>query len=949
MNEEHLHTFPQPLDHYSLLKSIGKGGMGEIFLAKDPFCERKIALKKILPKLMKYSSIKQRFLSESKIAAQLPHPSIIPIYSISVKETHMYYTMPYIEGETLKHILHQAKTKKVTAMHSPTLIETSIPSLIRAFLKVCQAIDYAHSNGFVHRDIKPENIMIGRFGEVVILDWGIARSLTSPSPRHEGPSIDADSATTLPGKIVGTINYMAPERAFGHPSTTQSDIYALGVLLYELLTLTLPFRRGSLPTFRKTHQKETWIEPQRVAPYRDIPPLLSNIVKKCLKPHPDNRYASVREIIIAVEEYIEGKPDWMHSDNLSIAKESDWEFQENILLSQHAAIASPGSVEWVHLMVSKRSYLGNIQIRTTLTLHSESRGLGFLLCLPDPSERTSLEEGYLIWLGLQRDVGCKLFYSHVEIMVVPSMTFEVNTPYEVQIEKVGNQLLLRIDGCLIFHYVSHMPLIGGHVGILSKDTHYHVEQLSILLGSHNVMVNCLSIPDAFFMNKEYEKSLAEYRQIAHSFKGRSEEREALFRAGLSLIARAKTCSDQEERRRYFSKALDEFEKLYDSPGAPLEYLGKSLVYKSEDNLEEEVKCLEFAIRKYAKHPLLHYIEEQINYRLHYTARYDRRAAYAFALLMLYHLPQLVQTEATQTLLKELTHHWKELPFIEPLPPSAATPSTHRHLAIQLAFWLSKPMMLYEMVQKLSLEDPDFLLFIGNILFTLLEMEQVKLVEHLLTQLSKSYHMPQFLLLKHYFNIAIQNQTQSLEICLQLFLRKASFPFNSMESRLLRYLLQRGLTLENSKKLLPFFAYIQQETQFLPMYIWALLFNNQVKKALQLFNKISQEEKENPASPYYFLHQCALIRLNPEQATPSYFEAYFENLFSFVPTMLDSHIKENIQIKSGWGKRAFVYEKISLYRALVLYYSCIGKNRNAIQFEKMMIKEQKKGEILSDFL
>jgi eukaryotic-like serine/threonine-protein kinase len=148
---------------YQVIGTIGKGGMGHVYLAFDPESGRRIAIKKIRQDYQEYPQVHERFLKEAKIASQLTHPSIIPIYSIHKDEKEIYYTMPYIQGETLKEVLKKARAKK-----------QAIPAFIRILISISQAIAYAHSNQVLHRDIKPENIIIGNFGEVMILDWGLA-------------------------------------------------------------------------------------------------------------------------------------------------------------------------------------------------------------------------------------------------------------------------------------------------------------------------------------------------------------------------------------------------------------------------------------------------------------------------------------------------------------------------------------------------------------------------------------------------------------------------------------------------------------------------------------------------------------------------------------------------------------------------------------------------------
>ena len=177
----------QNIGPYIIQKKIGKGGMGEVYLAYDPLCKRNVALKRILPKYSDNITIRSRFLREAKIASRLSHPSIIPIYTIHSDSSSLYYTMPFVEGKTLKEILQNIKRKEQKAL--PLSSEESIISLARIFLQVCEAIAYTHSQGILHRDLKPENILIGKFGEVVILDWGIANFLSKINENDEEESV----------------------------------------------------------------------------------------------------------------------------------------------------------------------------------------------------------------------------------------------------------------------------------------------------------------------------------------------------------------------------------------------------------------------------------------------------------------------------------------------------------------------------------------------------------------------------------------------------------------------------------------------------------------------------------------------------------------------------------------------------------------------------------------
>ena len=170
------------LGEYKLLKSLGKGGMGEVFYAFEPTCGRYVALKQVREDLKGKKHLYTRFLRDARITSQLTHPSIIPIYAIHHEGDHLYYTMPFVAGDTLKTILRDT-LRSERAGHLSERSGGAISRLAGTFLKVCQAVAFAHARGVIHRDIKPENIMIGDYGEVIILDWGLAKIIAEPKAR----------------------------------------------------------------------------------------------------------------------------------------------------------------------------------------------------------------------------------------------------------------------------------------------------------------------------------------------------------------------------------------------------------------------------------------------------------------------------------------------------------------------------------------------------------------------------------------------------------------------------------------------------------------------------------------------------------------------------------------------------------------------------------------------
>ncbi len=907
---------PEKIGRYQILRSLGKGGMGEVFLAYDPVCKRQVALKQIRPELKNHSIMKERFLREARVAAQLTHPSIVPIFSIDPSQEAAYYTMPYVDGETLKQILKRSyEEEKEGEVKHP--LGSSIPALIRVFLAVCEGIAYTHSKGIVHRDLKPDNIIVGKYGEVLLLDWGLADFIGKSEIFSEIDENEKDyKDLTRPGKVPGTLNYIAPERVRGEPSQTTTDIYSLGILLYQLLTLRVPFQRTSVAHFRKTMHLEKLIDPFEAAPYRDIPQHLADIAKRCLRYDPNERFQSVDDIIAELKSFLEGKPEWIPMDELNMASKHDWEFQENVLLVKHAAITrSPEVMEWVGLMISRASFSGNTKLETRLKMGRECQGMGFLLGVLDTPERRNLSEGYCLWFGKE----CRLFHNDVEVMAIPDVTIVDNAWHDIRIEKVDNHLFVFLDQKQICHYISQIPLAGTHIGLICRDADFEIELIKVSIGSQNAMVNCLSIPDAFLASRHYAKALLEYRRIASSFFGRTEGREALFRAGVTLLQEAATYKKKEDRQRLYHLAHEEFGKLRNTPGAPLEYLGKSLVYKATHEIEEEIKCLELCLRKYPKHPLLQLIREHIVFRLHETSSRDRVAAYHFALLALRHLPHIFRNQDHAQLIASLKTHLETLPFLLHAEPE------EEYLACQLAFWLSKPITLVEMIE--TSHSPAI---IANCLYALLALGRSEWVEENLHFIKDE---PEAALIR----TALLHFKEGPNNALKTLVKHLSSPVTFTEQRCACFLFHRALLENKTEKILPYFKYFPQSSFLVALQISFNLLQNSWKKAQMLLETYSEEELTDEYSPLFVPMGCYLQHTEGRTIALSHFAGSIDLPHPPTSMLLSYFLRGKIPEKKGWITQAFPWEKIALFQQLVLYYHCAHSPRKEKDCRKRLNK------------
>ena len=669
------------IGRYVIIERVGFGGMGEIFLAYDPICKRKIALKSIKPSLQNNRQIKKCFLREATIASQLNHPSIVSIYSINENsDGHCYYTMPYIRGKTLKDVLHESQEQDIHA--EPT--KTSVESLLHIFLTICEAIAYSHSKNILHRDLKLENIIIGTYGEVIILDWGIADFAIANSAYPTTPPKE------LPKKVAGTISYLAPEIALGFPASIQTDIYSLGVILYQMLTLKLPFQRGNLQAFRKNIMKEKIVDPIDVAPYRSIPHELSQVICKVLASQKSARYGSVSQLIADIKKIIDGKSKWTFVASIHPNNKEDWEYNEYIPLSKHAAITRQvETIQWVTLMVSKLTFCGNIRMKIEFNIQPNGKGFGILFGIPEIEYKANLVKGYCVWFKNRE----KIVIRKANIVVASAnVNIQPDVEHEVIIETTNDHIGIFLNHELVLSYTSLFPLTGTHMGIIQKDSFFTIHSWGIYTSGSNVMMHCLAIPDAFFARGYYESALTEYRHIGRSFKGRIEGYQALFKAGLSSLKIAQQCDDPEVKPTLLQNASAEFAQLYNSHGAPFEYMGKALVCQEQGDYEEESKYLEFALRKFPDHPLTENIRNHILYRMHESASIDREATYRLLLLVLNKIPDALHNEDVLSLMNNVTNNWEALYVV----------GDHSYSnIILLAFWVNKQGLLAEIIEQVA--------------------------------------------------------------------------------------------------------------------------------------------------------------------------------------------------------------------------------------------------------
>ena len=303
-------------ERYELGEILAQGGMGQVAEARDRHLQRPVAIKVLSPEMAASPGLSHRFVQEALVLGRLEHPHIVPIHDLGIdSQGRNYYSMKYVRGITLRDVLDGLRKGRTLLIEQYPLVE-----LLNIFQKICNAVAYAHSQGIIHRDLKPANIMLGEYGEVLVMDWGLAKILDDPEPGeatlppNRTTPHNNDNPGTRFGTVMGTPNFMAPEQAEGQLDAidTRTDIFSLGAILYSILALRPPvigateeevlnkikrgeiFPPGQTPTEAKDKTTPTPVLVH--CPERRVPGALAAVTMQSLEHNPAKRYQSVVEL-----------------------------------------------------------------------------------------------------------------------------------------------------------------------------------------------------------------------------------------------------------------------------------------------------------------------------------------------------------------------------------------------------------------------------------------------------------------------------------------------------------------------------------------------------------------------------------------------------------------------------------------------------------------------------
>lgn len=347
---------------FTLVEELGRGGMGVIIRGRDKVLHRDVALKVIRDPSDDLQ--RERFIKEAQITGQLEHPNIVPVHEFGVDQNgRIFFAMKLVRGRTLAEIIHGHRKNDPS-----TMAEYPLTRLVAILIQVCHAVAFAHSRGVIHRDLKPGNIMLGDFGEVMLMDWGLAKvgvvdvpdpaGLDDPTPTAANRPTVHKLDETHDGAVLGTPVYMPPEQAMGQISSmdARSDVYALGAILYEMLTLRTPVEGEEIQEVLHKVILGHISAPEALTPQRAIPRDLSAVAMKSLSLRPENRYPDVISMRRDLERFLDGRVVSARDDNL---------FEVLVRFGRRHRMASfaVGSVLCVLVAVVVFGYVANVAQR----------------------------------------------------------------------------------------------------------------------------------------------------------------------------------------------------------------------------------------------------------------------------------------------------------------------------------------------------------------------------------------------------------------------------------------------------------------------------------------------------------------------------------------------------------------------------------------------------------
>jgi hypothetical protein len=519
----------EPMPRYELREFLGAGGNGQVYAAFDRDLQREVAIK-VIPAWDTFQH--GPFTQEARVTASLGHPNVPPLYDAGVTRSTRYLTMRRIEGDSLGVLIRSALAEQRREA-------LSLGSLIEVVLKLCDAVAYAHANGVIHRDIKPDNVMIGAFGEVMLVDWGAA----DPASR----------STNEPAPIVGTLTYMAPEQLHGAPPSPSADIFALGATLFHSLLLRAPVRATTreLLLSRKLRGE---LDPPTSEELQRVPRPLLGIALKAMSANPHDRYPTVAAFAQALRDFSIGRNAWA----APLVVET---FRDDSYLERWVSTQTDDFVREGERLVSQCQAGALLIYRQRLAAGLAVEFDGEILegCRPGDisvlwTDEDLLDGGphmptrgttWTLQIGAFANLLAGIYRNFEQCVAGRSFSITAGRKYRVRAEIAEHKLRLLLDGELVAEHEDLFPLSSGYLALYAYYPGKAFGNVNLYERGFPERVSPTAIGDAFFACKEFQQAARQYLRVEQVLPYTALAEEARYKRGVALVSEGDTARAEE--------------------------------------------------------------------------------------------------------------------------------------------------------------------------------------------------------------------------------------------------------------------------------------------------------------------------------------------------------------------------------------------------------------------